>query len=130
MSGNGISFFFDIIFISFCMFVLFPVLACLFCVWKKAWFRSRQRVLAALIFYTAFSWLFINAAVWIPYSMGLTEIRGPEAAFALVFGGLYLWVTSLPVFLIYAVWTAIRAVTGRIRTRKTSRGEAEENMPQ
>lgn len=112
------------------MFVLFPVLACLIFVRKKAWFRSGRRILAAIFFYTALSWLFINAAVWIPYFMGLTEIRGPEAAFALLFGGLYLWVTSLPVFLIFAVCTAIRAVTGRIRTQKTPCSEAEDNMPQ
>ena len=130
MNSNGLSFFFDTIFIFFCMFALFPVLACLFCAWKKTWFRSGRRILAALIFYTALSWLFINAVVWIPYSMGLTEIRGPEAALALLCGGLYLWVTSLPVFLIYATYTAVRAVTGRIRTRKDPHAGTEENIAQ
>ena len=55
-----------------------------------------------------FSWCFINASIFIPMRLGLIVHRGPEFAFAILFGWMYLWIASLPFMLCYAAALVIR----------------------
>ena len=82
-----------------CMFVIFPLAAC-FCFAKFRRFLHGFRMLAAVLLYSLLSWGFVNGVIFFRYLLDPMTLRGPEGVFALFFGSLYLWFTSLPVFLI------------------------------
>ena len=87
--------------------IVFPALVCLLAEKRPALFRF-PTVFLVLFCAAAFSWLFTNALWWIPYSLGLIQIRGPEAAFALIFGWLYAGIAGTPFFLIYGILRFVR----------------------
>ena len=58
-------------------------------------------VLIPILLYSLFSWAAVNGIVFLKYVLDPMSFQGPEGAFALFFGWLYLWITSLPVFLLY-----------------------------
>ena len=91
----------------FLYLIVFPALICLLAEKRPALFRfpTVQTVLAAA---AVFSWLFTNALWWVPCSLGLIQIRGPEAAFALIFGWLYVGIAGTPFFLIYGILRFVR----------------------
>jgi len=96
--------------VTLILFVLvIPLGLCVAVERRREWFAG-ARLALWLIGITLFSWLCTNAAVWVPCYLGLTQIRGPEAAFALLFGWLYLWVTMLPVITIYLISRLIRNI--------------------
>ena len=104
-----------------CMFVVFPLAAC-FCFAKfPRWFQG-FRILGAVFLYSLLSWGFVNGVVLLRYLLDPMTLRGPEGVFALFFGSLYLWFTSLPVFLIAFL---IRE-TGAFFSKKTNKGDANE----
>ena len=82
-----------------CMFVIFPLTAC-FCFAKFRRFFHGFGMLTAVLLYSLLSWGFVNSVILLRYRLDPMTLRGPEGAFALFFGSLYLWFTSLPVFLI------------------------------
>lgn len=82
-----------------CMFVVFPLAAC-FCFAKFRRFLHGFGMLAAVLLYSLLSWGFVNGVILLRYLLDPMTLRGPEGVFALFFGSLYLWFTSLPVFLI------------------------------
>ena len=91
-----------------------------FCVWRElrpGHFRN-WRLATAIIIYSALSWGLTNGYIFLCYMIDPATIRGPEAAFSLFFGGIYLWVTSLPVFL---VWAAFRRLSRRLKPAEAER---------
>ena len=86
----------------FLYLIVFPALICLLAEKRPVWFRF-PTVPVVLAGAAVFSWLFTNALWWVPCSLGLIQIRGPEAAFALIFGWLYAGIAGVPFFLIYAL---------------------------
>ncbi|MBR6389231.1 MAG: hypothetical protein IKS15_03840 [Opitutales bacterium] len=89
------------IFSIFFLFVaVFPALI-IFAAKKKREYFSGLKGIAAVLIISALSWLFINAAIFIPRALSLYRMRGPEAAFALLFGWAYIWLASIPAFAIF-----------------------------
>lgn len=66
--------------------------------WMRGWRRWSFAVGALLV-----SWGVSVGAVFIPDELGWWTFRGPEAAFAMLFGWLYLPLMSIPVLGVYAV---------------------------
>lgn len=83
-----------------CFFCIFPLTACLLFDRYKRHFHG-FRMLIPILLYTILSWGTVNGFVLLKYLLNPESFRGPEGAFALFFGGIYLWVTSTPVFLLY-----------------------------
>ena len=100
-------------------FGVFPLAACLFFDRYKRHFHG-SRVLIPILLYTLFSWGMVNGVVLLKISLDPKSFRGPEGGFALFFGWLYLWITSIPVFLLYAV---VRIVF--CRTKKECRNQPD-----
>ena len=104
-----------------CMFIVFPLAAC-FCFAKfPRWFQG-FRMLGAVFLYSLLSWGFVNGVILLRYLLNPMTLRGPEGVFALFFGSLYLWFTSLPVFLIAFL---IREA-GAFFSKKTNKGDVNE----
>ena len=82
-----------------CMFVVFP-LGAWFCFVKFRRFFHGFGMLGAIFLYSLLSWGFVNGVILLRYLLDPMTLRGPEGVFALFFGFVYLWFTSLPVFLI------------------------------
>ena len=82
-----------------CMFIVFPLAGC-FCFAKFPRRFQGFRMLGAIFLYSLLSWGFVNGVVLLRYLLDPMTLLGPEGVFALFFGFLYLWFTSLPVFLI------------------------------
>jgi len=101
---NAIAVFMLILFV-----LVIPLGLCLAIDRRREWFAG-ARLPLWLIGITLFSWLSINSLIWIPYYLDLNQIRGPEAAFALLFGWLYLWVAMLPVITLYLLCRLIRNI--------------------
>jgi|GEM_PF-6146809 len=85
----------------------FPALVCLLAEKRPALFRF-PTVLLVLFCAAVFSWLFTNALWWVPYTLGLIHIRGPEAVFALFFGWLYAGIAGTPFVLVYGILRELR----------------------
>lgn len=97
-------------YLTLILFVLVIPLGLCFAVERcREWFAGARLPLWP-IGVTLFSWLWVNGLILIPYYLGLTQIRGPEAAFALLFGWLYLWIAMLPVITIYLICRLIRNI--------------------
>ena len=94
----------------FCMFLLIPGFVCLLHSRGKISFEGKRGKLLFFFLYSLFSWCFVNALIWGSYFLTFTRIEGPEAAFALLGGWLYLWITSIPVFLLYGIFRMIRGL--------------------
>lgn len=80
------------------------------------WFRHGKLLLwiAAL---TVFSWSSVVGAILIPCFCGLFIPRGPELIFALFFGWAYLWIASVPMFVIYGSLRLVRRLCSCIGQR-------------
>ena len=93
--------FFVYVFLAF-FFVIFPLSACLLFDKYRPFFRG-SRVLLAIFLYSLLSWCMINGIIYLRYLLDPMSLQGPEGAFALFFGGLYLWITSIPVVLVHLI---------------------------
>ena len=85
-------------------FVIFPLSACL--LFDKF---LGGRILLAIFLYSLLSWCVTNGVIYFRYLLDPMSLQGPEGVFALFFGWLYLWITSIPVFLIHLI---IRVIAG------------------
>ena len=95
------------IFLAF-FFGIFPLSACLLFD-KYRQFFTGSRMLIAIVLYSLLSWCVTNGVIYFRYLLDPTSLQGPEGVFALFFGWLYLWITSIPVFLIHLI---IRVIAG------------------
>ena len=95
------------IFLAF-FFGIFPLSACLLFD-KYRQFFTGSRMLIAILLYSLLSWSVTNGVIYLRYLLDPMSLQGPEGVFALFFGWLYLWITSIPVFLIHLI---IRVIAG------------------
>ena len=100
----------DIIFYAYLIFFfgVLPLSACLLFEKYKLYFRWGRWGISILL-YSFLSWSMTNGIVYLKYLLDPTGFRGPEGVFALFFGWIYLWITSIPVFLVYAAVRLIRS---------------------
>ena len=103
--------FFVYIFLAF-FFGIFPLSACLLFDKYRQFFRG-SRMLLAILLYSLLSWSVTNGVIYFRYLLDPMSLQGPEGAFALFFGWLYLWITSIPVFLIHLIIRVIAGVTNK-----------------
>ena len=99
--------FFVYVFLAF-FFAIFPLSACLLFDKYREHFRG-GRVLLAIFLYSLLSWGVTNGVIYFRYLLDPMSLQGPEGVFAFFFGWLYLWITSIPVFLIHLI---IRVIAG------------------
>ena len=101
----------DILFYVFAalFFFIYPLSACLLFDKYKRHFHGFL-VLNPIVLYSVVSWVTVNGTIYLNYLLDPKSFRGPEGAFALFFGWLYLWITSIPVFLLYS---AVRMIFRR-----------------
>ena len=99
------------IFLAF-FFGIFPLSACLLFD-KYRQFFTGSRMLIAIVLYSLLSWSVTNGVIYFRYLLDPMSLQGPEGAFALFFGWLYLWITSIPVFLIHLIIRVIAGVTDK-----------------
>ena len=95
------------IFLAF-FFAIFPLSACLLFDKYREHFRG-GRMLIAIVLYSLLSWSITNGVIYFRYLLDPMSFQGPEGVFALFGGWLYLWITSIPVFLIHLI---IRVIAG------------------
>ena len=105
--------FFIYVFLAF-FFAIFPLSACLLFDKFREHFRG-SRMLIAIVLYSLLSWSVTNGVIYFRYLQDPMSLQGPEGAFALFFGWLYLWITSIPVFLIHLT---VRVITGMVNKKK------------
>ena len=105
--------FFVYVFLAF-FFVIFSLSACLLFD-KYRQFFTGSRILLAIFLYSLLSWGVTNGVIYFRYLQDPMSLQGPEGAFALFFGWLYLWITSIPVFLIHLT---VRVITGMVNKKK------------
>ncbi len=86
----------------FCLII--PGLFCLLLTKKPEWMRGVRRQMLVILGYSAFSYLFINSLWLIPHLIFGKPMEGPPQAFAVLFGWLYLWITSLPLLIVYGLY--------------------------
>ena len=103
--------FFVYIYLTF-FFVIFPLSACLLFD-KYRQFFTGSRMLIAIVLYSLLSWSITNGVIYFRYLLDPMSLQGPEGVFALFFGWLYLWITSIPVFLIHLIIRVIAGVTNK-----------------
>ena len=60
-------------------------------------------------------WSVTNGIIYLRYLLDPMSLQGPEGAFALFFGWFYLWITSIPVFLIHLT---VRVITSIVNKKK------------
>ena len=101
------------IFLAF-FFAIFPLSACLLFDKCREHFRG-GRVLLAIFLYSLLSWGVTNGVIYFRYLLDPMSLQGPEGVFALFFGWLYLWITSIPVFLIHLT---VRVITSIVNKKK------------
>ena len=101
------------IFLAF-FFGIFPLSACLLFD-KYRQFFTGSRMLIAIVLYSLLSWSVTNGVIYFRYLLDPMSLQGPEGVFALFFGWLYLWITSIPVFLIHLT---VRVITGMVNKKK------------
>ena len=105
--------FFVYIFLAF-FFVIFPLSACFLFDKYREHFRG-SRMLLAIFLYSLLSWGVTNGVIYLRYLLDPMSLQGPEGVFALFFGWLYLWITSIPVFLIHLT---VRVITDMVNKKK------------
>ena len=98
-------------------FFIYPLSACLLFDRYKRHFHGFG-LLNPIVLYSLVSWITVNGFVYLNYLLDPKSFRGPEGAFALFFGWLYLWITSIPAFLLYA---AVRMICRRTEKGKPNR---------
>ena len=99
------------IFLAF-FFAIFPLSACLLFDKCREHFRG-GRVLLAIFLYSLLSWGVTNGVIYFRYLLDPMSLQGPEGVFAFFFGWLYLWITSIPVFLIHLIIRVIAGITDK-----------------
>ena len=107
------------IFLTF-FFGIFPLSACLLFDKYQQFFRG-SRMLIAIVLYSLLSWSITNGVIYFLYLLDPMSLQGPEGVFALFFGWLYLWITSIPVFLIHLIIRVIAGVTKMRQFQKSSK---------
>ena len=107
--GNDMNILFYIFIALF--FFIYPLSACLLFDRCNGHFHGFM-VLNPIVLYSLLSWVTVNGFVYLNYLLDPQSFRGPEGAFALFFGWLYLWITSMPVFLLYP---AVRMIFRRTK---------------
>lgn len=93
------------VFVGF--FFLMPVGVCVLHRFRRRLFLGVWRKLAFAAVYSFLSWSFILSAIFLSSYFG-NEIRGPELCFALFFGWIYIWIPSLPIFLLYGAFLFLK----------------------
>ena len=99
------------IFLAF-FFGIFPLSACLLFDKFRERFRG-GRILLAIFLYSLLSWGVTNGVIYLRYLLDPMSLQGPKGVFALFFGWLYLWITSIPVFLIHLIIRVIAGITNK-----------------
>ena len=87
-------------------FFIYPLTACI--VFDRC--KTRFNIFTALIavvLYSLVSYVTVNGFIFLRYFLDPMSLRGPELAIALFFGWLYLWITSIPIFLVHSVFNLI-----------------------
>jgi len=107
----------DYVFLAL-FFFIYPLSACLLFDNCKRVFHG-SRVSVPILLYSVVSWVTVNGTIYLNYLLDPKSFRGPEGAFALFFGWLYLWMTSIPVFLLYP--------TVRMIFRRTKKGSKNQS---
>ncbi len=79
---------------------------------KPQWFTGKTLFLW-ISGIALFSWCLSNAMWFIPMVIGLRQIEGPEAAMALLFGWLYVYLAAIPYCLITTLIAVIRKIFSR-----------------
>ena len=105
--------FFVYVFLAF-FFAIFPLSACLLVDKFRERFRG-GRILLAIFLYSLLSWSVTNGVIYLRYLLDPMSLQGPEGVFALFFGWLYLWITSIPVFIIHLT---VRVIIGIVNKKK------------
>ena len=95
-------------------FFVFPLTACLLFRKYTHCFRG-GRILIFILFYSLLSWIVTNGIIYLRYLFDPMSLQGPEGAFALFFGWIYLWLTSIPVFLVHLI---SRIISGIVKKKK------------
>ena len=103
--------FFVYVFLAF-FFAIFPLSACLLFD-KYRQFFTGSRMLIAIVLYSLLSWSITNGVIYFRYLLDPMSLQGPEGVFALFFGWLYLWITSIPVFLAHFTVRIIHRVINK-----------------
>lgn len=84
--------------------LVIPACVCVLHYKKPLIFKGLWRKIIFAAIYSCISYITLLFALCIPYWLGKYAFRGPEIAFALFFGWLYLWIASIPVWFVY--WLA------------------------
>ena len=87
-------------------FFIYPLAACIIFDRCKTRFNVFTTLIAVAL-YSLASYVTVNGFILLKYLLDPMSLRGPEGAFALFFGWLYLWITSIPVFLVHSVFRII-----------------------
>lgn len=99
-----------------------PATLCVLFERHPGWFRG-LRLLGWIPALSLLSWSGVVGAILIPARCGLWVPRGPELAFALLFGWLYLWIAGFPVFLMYGIIRRERRLLSEKSQRTNRRRE-------
>ena len=89
--------------------IIFPLVSCWVLDYFNGYFKG-IKILYFIFLYSLLSWVVSNGLVLLKYAINPASFNGPEGIFALFFGYLYLWFTSIPVFLIYLTIKAIKSL--------------------
>ena len=110
--------------------VIIPSAMCIIHFRCPEWFSRWWKRLLWVIGTAIFSWCYVNASIWIPYTLKWWVPRGPEAGFALFFGWMYLWIVSVPVVAIYVAFRIIRWAVARRKEEspKINLSKCQENV--
>ena len=95
-----------ILFVYALYFLVIPIAVCVLDFKCKRLFKGYRKAIWA-VGYALLSWVLILACILVPEYLGLYMVRGPELAFALFFGWIYLFISSIPVFFAYLIFNII-----------------------
>ncbi|PWM33258.1 MAG: hypothetical protein DBX55_00090 [Verrucomicrobia bacterium] len=103
----------------FCYFAYAVIIPLAACGWhfKNGNGLDFGRIFVFAALYSLISWGGVLSMLYLPYFFGLYQIRGPELVFALFFGWAYLWVASLPCFVLYGLFLFVRRWRKKARRR-------------
>lgn len=87
-------------------FLIYPLTACIVFDRYKTRFNCFTALIAVAL-YSLVSYVTVNGFIFLRYFLDPMSLRGPELAIALFFGWLYLWICSMPVFLLHAAFRLI-----------------------
>lgn len=94
--------------VMLCYVLVFPLCIC-YLHYTRPYLFKTWRLLVWIVLSGLFSWCFVNAAIWVPYWLGIFSPRGPELVFAMFFGWAYLWLAALPFGMLYGFFIGLKA---------------------